>query len=119
MQDDAGSRRDQARCDQARDVLYTALGLGILGFQRGQVRRRELEKRLAAGLSGAGPVLRQARTTVRSLTDPVLDEVERHVPEPGRSALHLARVGAVALGDRMMAVVDPPVSRDGPASRDS
>jgi hypothetical protein len=34
----------------ARDVVVTGLGLGILGFQRLQVRRRELERALGVGL---------------------------------------------------------------------
>lgn len=34
----------------ARDVVYTGVGLGILGFQKLQVRRRELEKALGVGL---------------------------------------------------------------------
>jgi len=34
----------------ARDVVCTGLGLGILGFQRLQVRRRELESALGVGL---------------------------------------------------------------------
>jgi hypothetical protein len=34
----------------ARDAVYTGVGLGILGFQRLQVRRRELEKTLGVGL---------------------------------------------------------------------
>lgn len=34
----------------ARDVIYTGVGLGILGFQHAQVRRRELEKALGVGL---------------------------------------------------------------------
>jgi hypothetical protein len=34
----------------ARDAVYTGLGLGILGFQRLQVRRREIEKSLGVGL---------------------------------------------------------------------
>jgi len=31
----------------ARDALYVAVGLGVLGFQRAQVRRQELVKHLA------------------------------------------------------------------------
>jgi hypothetical protein len=34
----------------ARDAVYTGVGLGILGFQHLQVRRRELEKTLGVGL---------------------------------------------------------------------
>jgi hypothetical protein len=37
----------------ARDVVYTGVGLGILGFQKLQVRRRELEKALGVELSPA------------------------------------------------------------------
>jgi len=29
-----------------REATYVAVGLGVLGFQRAQVRRRELERRL-------------------------------------------------------------------------
>ena len=34
----------------ARDVLYTGVGLSVLGFQRLQVRRRELEETLGPPL---------------------------------------------------------------------
>ncbi len=30
----------------ARDATYVTVGLGVLGFQRAQVRRREIERRL-------------------------------------------------------------------------
>lgn len=30
----------------AKDATYTAVGLGVLGFQRAQVRRREIERAL-------------------------------------------------------------------------
>jgi hypothetical protein len=33
----------------ARDAAFVSVGFGVLGFQRLQVRRRELEARLAAG----------------------------------------------------------------------
>lgn len=32
---------------RARDAAYVAVGLGVLGFQRAQVQRQELKKRLA------------------------------------------------------------------------
>lgn len=57
----------------ARDAAYVAVGLGVLGLQRAQVRRRELLQRLSAAVStlqqqverlgddlaGAGSVLQQ------------------------------------------------------------
>jgi hypothetical protein len=36
--------------DTARDLLRMSVGFGVLGFQRAQVRRRELEKSLGATL---------------------------------------------------------------------
>lgn len=30
----------------AKDATYVTVGLGVLGFQRAQVRRREIERRL-------------------------------------------------------------------------
>jgi hypothetical protein len=32
--------------DLAKDATYVTVGLGVLGFQRAQVRRREIERRL-------------------------------------------------------------------------
>ena len=34
----------------ARDVIYVGVGFGVLGFQKLQVRRRELERTLATGV---------------------------------------------------------------------
>ena len=36
----------------ATDAFYVAVGLGVLGFQRFQVRRRELESQLPPEVSG-------------------------------------------------------------------
>jgi hypothetical protein len=36
----------------ATDALYVAVGFGVLGFQRLQVRRRELESQLPPEVSG-------------------------------------------------------------------
>ncbi|HEY6532615.1 MAG TPA: hypothetical protein VIY72_09935 [Acidimicrobiales bacterium] len=35
---------------RTRDLLYTGVGLGVLGLQRVQVRRRELESSLGVSL---------------------------------------------------------------------
>ena len=39
------------RC--SRDLFYTGVGLGVLGLQRLQVRRRELESSLGVGIPPA------------------------------------------------------------------
>jgi hypothetical protein len=55
----------------ASDALYVAIGLGVLGFQRLQVRRREIEAQLPPEVSGvlraAGERLGAAVADVRQL----------------------------------------------------
>ncbi len=43
---DAGDAVSAAALEATKDAAYTAIGLGILTFQRIQVRRREIEKTL-------------------------------------------------------------------------
>lgn len=43
---DAGDAVAAAAVEATKDAAYTAIGLGILTFQRIQVRRREIEKTL-------------------------------------------------------------------------
>ncbi len=49
----AGEDHERGRADatrgvdlsrHTRDAIYTAVGLGVLGFQQAQVRRRELQR---------------------------------------------------------------------------
>jgi hypothetical protein len=44
----------------ARDTAYVVVGFGVLGFQRAQVRRREVQKRVEEVRSGLEDVLGQA-----------------------------------------------------------
>jgi uncharacterized protein YicC (UPF0701 family) len=50
---------------RARDAAYVAVGLGVLGFQRAQVQRQELRKRLAGELD-LDQRLSELRTAVTS-----------------------------------------------------
>lgn len=43
---DAGDTVTSIAVDATKDAVYTAIGLGILTYQRIQVRRREIEKTL-------------------------------------------------------------------------
>jgi hypothetical protein len=47
----------------ARDAVYIAVGLGVLGFQRAQVRRRELQQQVDALLGRATSPQRDARAS--------------------------------------------------------
>jgi hypothetical protein len=64
----------------ARDVAYTAIGLGVLGFQRAQVGRRELERRLV-----------QLSRHLDERAAPRLDELERVLPDQLAAAFRQVR----------------------------
>ena len=88
--------------NRARDVGYTAVGFGVLAFQRLQVRRRELTRELvtaAGGRKAVGRLVREAEKVV----DPVLDNVEKRLPSRARTSLHQAR----ALGRVVESVLLP------------
>jgi hypothetical protein len=66
----------------ATDAAYVAVGLGVLGFQRVQVRRRELQQQLEAQLGDSGEQLQRlthlvdgARTAARD----VAREAQEHL----------------------------------------
>ncbi len=66
-----------------RDAVYTTVGLGILGVQQAQVRRRDLQRDLA-----------RLAVEVEERVDPVLDDVEGRLPDDLRPLLAQARSAA-------------------------
>ncbi len=116
-----------------RDGAYTAIGLGVLGFQRAQVRRVELTKQLEGWLDQAGwldqggwsdqisatgdaPTARTqlsqlARTLdervqpVRHRFDEQFDLIEQYLPPAARSLLQSLRAAAVEPEQRLRSVV--------------
>jgi hypothetical protein len=75
---------------RARDAGYTAVGFGVLAFQRLQLRRRELTKELG-GLAGGRAVVGRAVRQAEKVVDPVLDQVERRLPTSARAYVQQAR----------------------------
>jgi hypothetical protein len=59
------------------DAGYVTVGLGVLGFQQAQVRRRELQSRIGSGLGNTGGCL-NARATVGKAR---LDTLQKTVVE--------------------------------------
>jgi DNA repair ATPase RecN len=78
----------------ARDVAYVAVGLGVLGFQRAQVERRQLQQRLGTDLPHVEGRLADVRSALPDLADvrsalPDLADVRSALPDLAavRSAL--------------------------------
>lgn len=84
------------------DTFYTAVGLGVLGFQRLQVHRQELKRTMAATLGDYRQALDDGLRTVEERLadlddrfDEAYESVEPHLPEaaraPARHAVAFAR----------------------------
>ena len=92
----------------ARDAAYVVVGLGVLGFQRAQVRRQELQKRLAEPRGQIQDRLGGVRTEVTRRVKDVdgtvevvigriessLEPIESRLPEPARDFVKQAHVQA-------------------------
>jgi hypothetical protein len=88
-----------------QDAAYVAVGLGVIGFQKAQVRRRELA-RLVGDRTAVNAQLDEARDQlaglIRTVDDrllPVrqelegrLEELEGRLPDPARDLVHSARL---------------------------
>ena len=68
-----------------RDALYTAVGLGILGIQQAQLRRRELQKELT-----------RLAVEVDGKVEPVLDDLVAKLPDDLRPLADQARAAALS-----------------------
>ena len=94
--------------DLAKEATYLAVGLGVLGVQRAQVRRRELSGKLHTGELGIEDALSGVKTEVirrvedlDGLLDGALAFVEatieplgEQLPQPARDLAHRAVTGA-------------------------
>ncbi|MEY2425423.1 MAG: hypothetical protein QOI61_995 [Actinomycetota bacterium] len=64
--------------DNLRDAAYIVIGLGVIGFQRAQVRREELTKQFAAQRA----TLDAALTPVREALEAQIGSVAERLPIP-------------------------------------
>jgi hypothetical protein len=108
----------------AKDALYVTVGLGVIAFQKAQVRRQELKKQLEAQYGDARQNVQKAtkaaeerlRTVEERLEglearwDEVLDQVEQRLPDQAREGVHQARTAAKDARDQLRGLV---ASRNG------
>lgn len=89
----------------ARDAAYVVVGLGVLGFQRAQVERQDLQKRLATDLPFVEDRLSDVRSVVvggvqrldgiadgvSQLVESTLEPLEQQLPPAARELAQKAR----------------------------
>ena len=95
-----------------QDAAYVVVGLGVIGFQRAQVRRQELRKQLVAQRQQLETQVDEARTQVQKLVkdveervQPLRNEVEQRIttieellPEQARGIVQQARKAFFPVG---------------------
>jgi hypothetical protein len=100
---DAIARSARAAAAVAKDALYVSVGFGVLAFQKAQVRRQELAKRLGTlpEIPGASAVRAQMCASlaqvddrlrgVEQRVDAALDEVQGRLPAQAADLMGQAR----------------------------
>ena len=105
----------------ARDAAYVAVGLGVLGYQRVQVQRVALEKRLGhevpleewlaevrAGVQDGARRLDDALERAVQLVEATIQPLEDQLPPPARDLAGMAHAGARQVREHLREVVGTP-----------
>lgn len=88
--------------NSVKEALYTAVGLGVIGAQSVQVRRRQLQREADARLAAAADGLWRVANGIDRRVDPLLDHLGPRLPEVARTGLEQARHGADAVRNRII-----------------
>ena len=75
----------------AKDALYVTVGLGVLGFQKAQVRRRELARQVETQWGETAQQLQKLARELQGRVEPVLDQLKGRLPGSARELVHQAR----------------------------
>ena len=86
-----------------KDAAYVAVGLGVLGFQRAQVRRRELTKELETQLGQTTDQLQRLAKELEERLEPIFGLVEERLPEQARDLVKQARTTAREAQEQLLA----------------
>jgi DNA anti-recombination protein RmuC len=88
-----------------KDAAYITIGVGVIAWQRAQVRRREVEQQLRAPRQQLESQVVEARDQLHKLAkdiegrlEPVVEQFEERLPDPARELVVQAR--QVAKGAR-------------------
>jgi hypothetical protein len=108
------------------DTVYTAVGLGVLGFQRVQVQRQQLKRSLSSSYGEAREALddrvrlvEERMSDLDERFDEMFESVEPRLPEPAREAARQVVTLAREARDHVFDLVElhDDDGRDGRGSR--
>lgn len=93
---------DDVLRERVKDAAYTVVGLGVLGVQRLQVRRRDLGRTLRPQVRGAANRLQNLATTADAKVNPDLDRFEEGLPDATHELVRAAREAATGALDTVL-----------------
>lgn len=74
-----------------RDLAYAAVGFAVIGTQRFQVRRREVQKQVEPKVRDAAGRMQGVAGAIDERVDPVLDQLQDRLPGTSRDVVRQAR----------------------------
>jgi hypothetical protein len=80
--------------EAVKDAAFVAIGFGVLGFQRAQVRRHELTKQLKPQIGDLVTNVDEVLQPIRQELEQRLDQVEDHLSGQALEAVRTARAVA-------------------------
>jgi len=73
-----------------KDAAYAAVGLGVLGVQRLQVRRHDVTRQVEPQVREAAQRLQRLAAAADQALNPVLERIEGRLPDATRELVHSA-----------------------------
>ena len=89
-----------------KDAAYVTVGLGVIGFQKAQVRRQELRKQLESQLTDTRQQVQKIAKDLETRVEPVIDQLEERLPEQAKDLVKQAREAAKDAQAQLTALVN-------------
>lgn len=89
-----------------KDAAYITVGLGVIGFQKAQVRRQELRKSLENQLTDTREQVAKIAKDIEGRFEPVIDQIEDRLPEQAKGLVKQAREAAKDVQSQLLSLVN-------------
>jgi len=90
VNDDTAGAGAGDRVKELKEAAYAAVGLGVLGVQRLQVRRRDVTRQVEPQVRDAAQRLQRLASAADQALNPVLERIEGRLPDATRELVHSA-----------------------------